>query len=307
MPVHNALPWLDAAVGSILAQTHRDFTFAIYDDGSDDGSWERLTEWAARDPRIVLQRGTSRLGPAGSSNAVCAMVRSELIARMDADDVAMPDRLAVQLAALSAHPHAVMTGSIFEAIDGAGRHILTAQPGHAGRVMPAMCHPSICYRRAAFDAVGGYRESADYFEDHDLFRRIVKLGPILILNRPLIKVRFAGQHHRLTEELVIVLERISRNYAWQAPPRNPHRPLAPIAFYSLANLAMLAGQRPGLLGLMLRRASFDLRMSTLAAFVFVGIAELSPRLARLSWQAMSWVRRMIRPQRRLPSYYWTGP
>ena len=307
MPVHNALPYLDAAVESILAQTHRDFVFAIYDDCSNDGSWERLTEWAARDARIVLQRGSQRLGPAGSANAASAMAKTELVARMDADDIALPDRLAVQLAALAAHPQVVLTGSIFEAIDGAGRHLLTAQPGHPGRIMPAMGHPSICYRRAAFKAAGGYRAGADYFEDHDLYRRIVKLGPILIFNRPLIKMRFAGQHHRLKDDLEATLERISRNYAWGAPPSDPDRPIAAIAFYSIANLAMLAGQRPRLFWLMLRRAELNRRATTWAAFAFVAIADLSPRLARLSWHAMSWLRRMIRPQRRQPSYFWTGP
>src|SRR5207302_7707366 len=70
MPVYNALPHLDAAVRSILDQTFRDFEFVIYDDGSTDGSAERLRDWAARDPRIRLIEGKHNLGPAGSSAVV---------------------------------------------------------------------------------------------------------------------------------------------------------------------------------------------------------------------------------------------
>ena len=65
MPVHNALPHLDAAVRSILEQTHRDFEFVILDDASTDGSTERLREWAAKDERIRLLRGQEEPG-AGS-------------------------------------------------------------------------------------------------------------------------------------------------------------------------------------------------------------------------------------------------
>ena len=70
MPVHNALPHLDAAVRSILEQTHRDFEFVILDDASTDGSTERLKEWAAKDERIRLHLGKKNLGPAASSNFV---------------------------------------------------------------------------------------------------------------------------------------------------------------------------------------------------------------------------------------------
>jgi glycosyltransferase involved in cell wall biosynthesis len=306
MPVHNALPWLDAAIESILAQTHRDFAFAIYDDCSDDGSWERLTDWAARDPRIRLQRGNERLGPSGSSNAVSAMVETALIARMDADDVAMPERLAVQIAALAAHPAAVMTGSTFEVIDGNDRVLLTSQPGHPGRFAPAIGHSSTCYRRTALEAIGGYRASADYFEDHDLYRRIVKLGPILVLDCPLVKIRFAGQNHRLNDDRAAMLERISHNYRIGREPDNPRRPLAPIACYSIANLAMLGGRRPGILGLMLRRAELDWRLSTFGAYGFVALAELSPWLARRCWQVVSWLRQAIREKPTGGTHYWNG-
>src|SRR5688572_18015482 len=60
MPVHNALPYLDEAVESILGQSRDDFEFVTYDDASTDGSADRLEHWAARDSRIRLIRGKRR-------------------------------------------------------------------------------------------------------------------------------------------------------------------------------------------------------------------------------------------------------
>jgi glycosyltransferase involved in cell wall biosynthesis len=85
MPVHNALPHLDAAVSSILDQSFSNIEFVIYDDASTDGSTERLREWALKDSRIRLFEGDPNLGPALSSNCVVEKASSQLIARMDAD------------------------------------------------------------------------------------------------------------------------------------------------------------------------------------------------------------------------------
>ena len=76
MPVHNALPHLDAAVQSILDQSHRDFEFVIYDDASTDGSTKRLREWAEKDARIRLFEGKSNLGLVGSSASWSSVPRS---------------------------------------------------------------------------------------------------------------------------------------------------------------------------------------------------------------------------------------
>src|SRR5687767_12216923 len=63
MPVRNARPFLDSSIESIVGQTFRAFEFVILDDASDDGSTEKLREWAERDPRIRLFRSDERLGP----------------------------------------------------------------------------------------------------------------------------------------------------------------------------------------------------------------------------------------------------
>src|SRR6185312_17087211 len=92
MPVHNAFPFLNESIKSILEQTLKDFEFVILDDSSTDRSAELLREWSLRDKRIHLHQSKKPLGLAASSNAVVARACAPLVARMDADDIAHPDR-----------------------------------------------------------------------------------------------------------------------------------------------------------------------------------------------------------------------
>jgi hypothetical protein len=282
MPVYNALPYLEQAIASIMAQTLGDFRLAIYDDHSDDGSYDHALAWASRDPRISVFRGDRRLGPSGSSAAAAGLATSEFVARMDADDIAVPDRLAIQLQTLLKNPEAVLVGSVFDLIDGNNRLIRPAAFGQIGRTTPPIAHASIFYRRAAFEAAGGYRPETDYFEDQDFYMRIARVGKVLVIDRPLIKLRFAGQHARLRDDRARVIEMISRHYrpVGGNPAGCEGRCLEPLAFYSVGVLAVMGLERPKLLGLMLRRGNFSRPIVVLAVTAFIGLAELSPRIAR---------------------------
>src|ERR1051325_5151993 len=103
MPVYNAERYLREAVQSILNQTFSDFEFLIINDGSTDQSQLILQEYAARDARIVL-KSRPNTGYTRALNELLAMARGELIARMDADDISEPQRLALQAALLRENP-----------------------------------------------------------------------------------------------------------------------------------------------------------------------------------------------------------
>src|ERR1044072_3635762 len=92
MPVHNALPYLHESINSIVGQTLNDFEFVILDDASSDGSSEALQAWAQKDQRIKIYRSDKRLGLSASSNAVVRRSTLPIVARMDEDEVAPPDR-----------------------------------------------------------------------------------------------------------------------------------------------------------------------------------------------------------------------
>lgn len=203
MPVRNAMPFLDEAIASILAQSHRNFELVIGDDGSTDGSSERIEMWARRDPRIrVIRNDGPCLGPSGSANWVVRAALHPLVARMDADDVSTPDRLRRQLIALRDHPDAVMIGSLYDLIDEQGRQVGARDRSalRNGRGDFPVAHGSIMFRRETFDRVGGYRAQCDFWEDRDLLIRLERAGKALIMPEAMYRYRYSGTSSRLVAD-----------------------------------------------------------------------------------------------------------
>jgi glycosyltransferase involved in cell wall biosynthesis len=197
MPVYNAERYLAEAVESILAQTYRDFEFIIIDDGSTDRSLAILERYAAQDARIRLS-SRPNAGLVVRLNEMVAEARSDIIAQMHADDIAMPDRLARQLDFLNAHPEVVVVGCRILTIDCDGDPIAefcTVQTHeeidrpHLGAGGGVICHPSATIRADAIRAVGGYR--AEYWpaEDMDLWLRLAEIGRLANLPEMLLKYR----------------------------------------------------------------------------------------------------------------------
>jgi glycosyltransferase involved in cell wall biosynthesis len=307
MPVHNAGPYLDLAIESILKQTFREFRFAIYDDASSDGSYERVCAWSERDARIAMTRGSARLGPRASSQAAAELAASALVARMDADDVAHPERLELGLAALIANPAAILVGSTYELIDGDGRIVRSAESRRILGHSPPFAHASILYRRDAFNAAGGYRAGTDFFEDRDLYQRMAKQGALLVINRPLLGLRHAGQNDRLRHEPLSVVRQIDRHYHALDKPAAPHARVSPIAFYSVAVLQILSLSRPRLLAPMLIHSQVFPLHRYLGVAVLIAVAEVWPRLARSFGFAVMKLRESLARRRLTPGGVYAWP
>src|SRR5712664_2486217 len=158
MPVHNALPFLDESIGSILEQTLSDFEFVILDDASIDGSVEVLREWSLLDNRIHLYESKERLGLSGSTNAVVSKARAPIVARMDADDIAHPDRLRRQWEIIANCSDVAVVGTLCNGIDATGRQV---RPRDRWRLVRRSAyipfpHGSAMFRRELFEEVAGY-------------------------------------------------------------------------------------------------------------------------------------------------------
>ncbi|HEX8553346.1 MAG TPA: glycosyltransferase family A protein [Sphingomonas sp.] len=305
MPVRNALPYLDAAVESILAQTHSNFEFVIRDDDSTDGSRERLRYWAGRDARIRLFEGEACLGPAGSSNWVVTQARADIVARMDADDVSHPRRLERELGVLLQRPDATLLGSVWEGIDRQGR--VVREPDFStvrssGFAAP-FAHGSIMFRRAAFEAVGGYRQECDFWEDLDLYIRMAGLGRVLVVAEPLYQHRFSETSTRLTSrrprvEASVDLMfrcRAAHNrgedytpllHAHRALPHDDRARLNPNTFLSLDFITLWSGLRPHTLNRILRHGRIGFDAVTIKALIWSAWATASPGTLRQVMRVM---------------------
>src|SRR6476659_7403647 len=110
MPVHNGGAYLALAIESILRQTYGDFEFVIVDDGSTDATPQVIRGVQAADPRVRTYT-QARSGLVASLNRGCREARGSYIARMDADDLAAPERLARQVEFLDRHAGVAMVGS----------------------------------------------------------------------------------------------------------------------------------------------------------------------------------------------------
>lgn len=197
VPVYNPGRYLAEALESLLAQTFADFELIAVDDGSTDGSLAVLRRFAQRDARvIVLSRPNT--GIVGALNDGLAVARGEYIARMDADDVAAPERLAVQLAYLDAHPEIVAAGSSVVMVDTQGRALKDFKAQTDPRLIRerlvaatdiGIIHPTLVVRRAVLERVGGYRPAYQLVEDFDLFLRLLDEGELGNVPEPLLDYR----------------------------------------------------------------------------------------------------------------------
>lgn len=306
MPVHNALPYLDEAVGSILAQTRTDFEFVIYDDGSTDGSWERLEHWARQDKRIALFRGKCNVGPVKSSNAVVRHASAPLIARMDADDVSMPDRLELQSRALVENPDAGMVGSLCEVMDSSGRKL--RRLARAPWLTP-FPHGSMMVRRELFDGLGGYRDECVFWEDLDFIFRAARESRVLIVPRPLYLWRHSGGGTRLASDQARVENALDLRYRsvarirqgrsyedlLEAGPRREGEQVDPRVFVSLGLLELWAHKRPRVARRFFRRARMRLDLPTAISLAWVSWASVSPASLRALMKLQSRLRALRQP------------
>lgn len=196
LPLYNGESYIREAVESVIAQTHRDFELLILDDGSRDGSLAQVREIARRDPRVRVIARENR-GLTETLNELLAAATGELVARMDADDVCLPDRFARQVAFLAEHPEVVCVGGDAEMIDERGRFLTVlhvpeddaeiqrqALVGHA-----PLFHPSVMIRREVLARIGGYRHEFWPAEDLDLWLRLGEAGALANLRGPVLRYR----------------------------------------------------------------------------------------------------------------------
>lgn len=193
MPMFNASLFLAESVRSILDQDVEEFELIIVDDGSTDGSADHIM--AFTDPRIRLIRQPNQ-GVAQALITGMRHARAPLIARHDADDVALPGRLRKPIDHLRNHPEIGLVGAAALVMDTDGavlgdlRHPTDDPSIRFALLFDApFVHPAVTFRRSVYDTAGGYRDDPSVFEDYDLWWRMSKHARMANLPEPLVRYR----------------------------------------------------------------------------------------------------------------------
>jgi glycosyltransferase involved in cell wall biosynthesis len=178
LPVYNGGEFLGKAIESILGQSFRDFEFIIINDGSKDNSQNVIDGYAAKDDRIIAVH-QENAGVVATLNRGLSMAKAPLIARMDADDIALPERFAIQAAYMASHSDIAVLGSFIRLIDESDRPIrdilYPVTPAEIAREVlrgSPFAHPAVMMRKDALEQAVGYNPLYKHGEDYELWLRL---------------------------------------------------------------------------------------------------------------------------------------
>lgn len=196
IPVFNGQDFIEESVSSILKQSFSDFELIIIDDGSTDRTLKIIAEMSRHDGRMMVFSRENK-GLVFTLNELLGKSTADLVARMDADDVSLPDRFRTQVDFLDRNPDVVLVGSSIQLIDAKGRYLTTLPAllndseiqnsllqGHG-----SVCHPACMFRRESVMLASGYRQEFYPAEDLDLFLRLGELGKVANISKPLLRYR----------------------------------------------------------------------------------------------------------------------
>jgi glycosyltransferase involved in cell wall biosynthesis len=199
MSVYNGEKFLKEAVDSILCQTYSDFEFIIINDASTDKTKEILGTYS--DKRLRIVNNIQNIGLTRSLNKGLTEAKGEYIARMDSDDISLPERLDMQKRFMDSHPDIVCAGTGLILIDSFG-NVTNSKTVIVGSEMLKfflilknhIAHSSVIFRKKNIQQVGGYDDSVRYAQDYNLWSKLLSNGcKIENIQKPLLKYRLHTQ------------------------------------------------------------------------------------------------------------------
>ena len=276
MPVHNAAAYLARAVEGILGQTFADFEMICVDDGSTDESPSILAAYDDARLRVVTQ---ANAGVIGALNAGLERARGRYVARMDADDLSLPQRFRRQVEFLDAHPGIAVLGTFATRIDavGAPGEVIRTPvgPANIARCLAVRCpmiHPTVMFRREVYEALGPYPDAA-HVEDYLYWMRASRRFDLANLPEPLLQYRVhgAGVSERRRSEQMANHRMIRREFWNERPPESGDR-----SCWRREHKRLVEEELAGLETATLREAALDDLHAARAAEVSLADGALRP-------------------------------
>lgn len=247
LPVYNAEKYLRECLDSILSQTVSDFELFVCDDGSTDGSFDILQEYAAKHSRIHVLSNPRNLGIVATRNHLLSAVseKTDFIAWIDADDVMFPDRLRRQREFLESHPGIGGVGSSLEIIDEGSRvtgfRHYPETPEEIRRTLPrrnVLAQPALMIRRSLISQVGEYSSDCPVCQDYEYWLRCLEHSDFANLSEPLLHYRISStqvKQSKLKQSLRITLQ-IQNEYFRRI---GQARPFSLLIHHVLAHILLL--------------------------------------------------------------------
>jgi len=202
LPCYNAALYVEEAVRSIMYQTYSNLEILLLDDCSTDGTSAILLSLAKEDKRIRIIRNEQNLRLVKTLNKGIDEAKGEFIARMDADDISLPERIEKQVEFMLLHPEVDLCGTNYSIIDGKGNKIQDSVtiPLTSKEIAVALLftcpigHPTVLFKKETIQSIGKYDEQMINIEDYELWLRVSSKGLIVNLPESLLKYRWHGEN-----------------------------------------------------------------------------------------------------------------
>ena len=197
MPAYNAEKYIAESIESILNQTFSDFEFIIINDGSTDNTAKIVREYARRDPRIKFIDNKKNAGLIAVLNQGLDLCVGEYIARMDSDDISLPDRFAEQVKYLNTNKKCGVVSGGYQMFGMVDKSLFLPERVKILDLLNGccVCHPLVMIRKSVIDNYNfRYDSNFKYAEDYELWSRMVMVCGIENINKILLKYRWHGNN-----------------------------------------------------------------------------------------------------------------
>jgi len=196
MPAHNAQEYIGGAIESILTQTFKKFELIIVNDSSTDNTSKIIKSYSQKDSRIRIVNNHQRLNIAKTLNKGIALAKSDIIARMDADDISFPSRLELQYRIINNNKKVAVVGANVVIMNKGGNQMAIRRYPHFSKELKKclfryspFAHPVVMFRKKLFDKVDGYDSKYSPTEDLDLWFKLGRKYEFASIKEPLLKYR----------------------------------------------------------------------------------------------------------------------
>lgn len=196
MAAKNVENYISEAIDSVVNQTYKNWELIVVDDGSNDSTLSIINSYAKNDSRIKIIRNEKSVGQAIARNTAVKDSSGDFLAILDADDIAMPDRIVEQVLFLGNNPKVSAIGGHAEIIDENGKSLGVKRKAlnidairFSLLLQNQFIHSTMMIRRDVFDKFGGYDNNFLYAEDYDLWSKIIEKNIILNIDKVVSKFR----------------------------------------------------------------------------------------------------------------------